>query len=118
MTPPRATKVDVFLFGGDNTVMSGIDALITAAHSNGKPVFSCDELSVSHGAIAAYSVDYHEMGRRTANTCAAVFGGADPTNIPIDIMTGTRLIINRKAARMLGVKLPPLAESIAAKIYE
>jgi putative ABC transport system substrate-binding protein len=108
--------VDVFLVGGDNTVMSGIEALITAAHAQKKPVFGCDELSVVRGAVAAFSVDYHQMGRATADLAAAILGGADPNQIPVQFFKGAKLVINAKSAAILGLTLPSFALLAAQRV--
>lgn len=101
-----APRVDLFLFGGDNTIASGFEALLIPANARKLPVFACDEESVTRGAIAAVSVDYKDMGKSTAEMCAAVLGDADPNRIPYKQYTASRLILNAKTARYLGLVFP------------
>lgn len=107
-----APDVDLFLFGGDNSIAGSIGVLLNAARARKIPVFACDELSVERGALAAYSVDYNHMGQKTADVCGLVLGGADPAKIPVEIFTGTRLVVNEEASKETGVMIPrSIAES-------
>jgi len=108
-----AGSVDLFLFGGDNTVMAAINVLIDTAKAQNKPVISCDERSVALGAVAAYSVSYSDMGRRTADYCALIIGGAKPSSIPVEIFRASRLILNTKAAEELGVAVSQFVRDTA-----
>ena len=113
-----APRVDLFLFGGDNTIASGLGAMIAAASSHRIPVFACDEESVQNGAVCAYSVDYPAMGRRTAEVCAIVLGGADPGRIPLEIFVAEKLIVNKKAAQKVGLSLPQDLIKKASRVIE
>ena len=99
---------DLFLFGGDNQIMSVINSLIDTANAHKIPVFACDEESVKKGAAAAYSVPYYEMGRRTADYCGLILSGANPDRVPVEVFTGTKLIINTLACQSLGLDIPQL----------
>ncbi|MEJ2745002.1 MAG: ABC transporter substrate-binding protein, partial [bacterium] len=101
-------SVDLFLFGGDNTVMSAINVVIATAKSRKLPVFSCDKESVQKGAVAAYSVPYREMGRRTADYCGLILSGAKPDCIPVEDFSGNKLVINLPACNELGLTMPEI----------
>ncbi|NTV67127.1 MAG: ABC transporter substrate-binding protein [Chlorobaculum sp.] len=111
-----AQKVDVFLVGGDNTLASGLNALIDVARVHKIPVFANDESSVEKGAIAAYSVDYRQMGSRTADMCALILAGAKPEDVPVEIFHGTKLVINLQAAAETGVNVPIYFQKAAYRV--
>ncbi|PTY02039.1 hypothetical protein DB347_25110 [Opitutaceae bacterium EW11] len=104
-----APKVDLFLLGGDNTVAKAIDTLLMSAKAQTKPVpvFACDIESVKNGAIAAYSVDYKQMGRRTAEICGLILGGADPNRMDVEHFPATALVLNDTSAKIFHVNIPP-----------
>ena len=109
-------KVDVFMVGGDNTLASGLNALLDVARAHKIPVFANDEASVEKGAIAAYSVDYYQMGSRTADICALILAGAKPEDVPVELFYGTKLVINKKAASEIGVTVPRFFEKAADRL--
>lgn len=109
-------SVDVFLFGGDNTIASVLNNLIDTARAKRVPVFACDEESVEKGAVAAYSVPYYEMGRRTTDFCGLILSGATPAAIPYETWRGTKLVVNAKIASELGVTLPTFLVDIADRV--
>jgi len=113
-----APRVDLFLFGGDNTVASGLGALIAAAEGRSIPLFACDEESVQNGAVGAYSVDYAAMGRRTAEVCSMILGGADPERIPLEVFVANRLILNKKAAQKARLSVPQELLTKAHRVVE
>lgn len=113
-----APKVDTFLFGGDNTVASAIDVLISTARGRNIPIFACDEQSVERGAVAAYSVDYRKMGEKTADISSQILSGGNPEEIPVEIFTGSRLVINENAAKAFRITIPVTLSSKADRIIK
>lgn len=113
-----APNVDLFLFGGDNEIASAIDVLINTVRGRKLPIFACDENSVEKGAVAAYSVDYNKMGDKTAEICIKILNGENPEIIPLEVFNGTRLIINEKSAREVGILIPSPIYSTAEKIIK
>jgi len=99
-------KVDLFLFGGDNNVATAISVLISVARSRNLPTFACDEQSVERGAVAGYSVDYYDMGAKTAIVADRVLNGAQPDTMPVVRYRSSRLVLNKSAASLTGVVFP------------
>ncbi len=54
-------RVDAIWIGTDNTVVTGLEALIGICEDNDIPLFAADEDSIERGAIAAYSFDYYDI---------------------------------------------------------
>jgi putative ABC transport system substrate-binding protein len=59
------------------------------------------------GGLLVYTVDFHELWRRAAVYVDRILKGAKPANLPIEQPTKFKLIINLKAAKALGLTIPP-----------
>lgn len=92
------TSVDVFLVGGDNTVVGGIGGLLSVADDKSIPVFAVENTSVKEGALAAYGVNYSELGAATADMVIAVLEGKRPQDIPVNYFSKTKLFVNQKTS--------------------
>ena len=75
------------------------------------------EFSV-HTGLMAYTVDLAELLRRMADDVHQILKGAKPGDIPIYQPTKFELLINLKAAKTLGLTLPPALLAHAAEIIE
>jgi len=106
------SSVDVFLVGGDNTVVGGLGALLTVAGHANVPVFAVENTSVKDGALAAYGVDYNELGVATANMAISVLEGVDPGEMPVNYFSKTKLYVNSKAAKKFGVEAELISGAI------
>lgn len=100
-----ASKVDLFLFGGDNNIASSIEVLINSSKENNKPTFACDEQSIKRGAIAGYSVDYYLMGKETADICKRILDGEVADSIEVKNFKSSKLIINMESVNKLGIQI-------------
>ncbi|MBW1996615.1 MAG: ABC transporter substrate-binding protein [Deltaproteobacteria bacterium] len=112
-------NVDVFYVGSDNTVVSAIGGLTKVAYEARIPVIASDSGSVSEGALAAVSVDYEELGRRTGTIVAEVLRtGALPADRKPIMFLGNTLILNQKAANRIGYEFPDAVEQRAAQVVQ
>jgi putative tryptophan/tyrosine transport system substrate-binding protein len=57
--------------------------------------------------LVAYGVNYPEMYRRAAGFAHKIFRGAKPADLPVEEPTAFELVINLRAARSLGLTIPP-----------
>jgi len=73
---------------------------------------------VAVGGLMAYEGNLGELGRRTADDLHQVLGGAKPGDIPIYQPTKFELIVNLKAAKALGLTIPPSLLAIADEVIE
>jgi putative ABC transport system substrate-binding protein len=58
------------------------------------------------GAIIAYSSIVSERIDRSAHIVDRILRGAKPADIPVEQPTKFELVVNLKAARALGIKMP------------
>jgi putative ABC transport system substrate-binding protein len=73
---------------------------------------------VETGGLLAYGADLGELGRRMAADVHEILNGAKPGDIPIYQGTKFHFIINLKAAKALGLTLPPALLAGADELIE
>jgi hypothetical protein len=70
------------------------------------------------GGLMAYAVDWGELGRRMADDVHQILNGTKPGDIPIYQPTKFEFVINIKAAKALGLTLPPELLASADEVIE
>jgi putative ABC transport system substrate-binding protein len=73
---------------------------------------------VEAGGLMAYASDFRELGRRMADDVHEVLNGANPGDIPIYLPTKYELVINLKAAKAIGLNIPPSLLALADEVIE
>ena len=62
---------------------------------------------VEQGGLASYAADLHQLGRQSARLVQRIMKGARPADIPVERTTRFELVVNRKTAATIGLKIPP-----------
>lgn len=97
-------QVDAIFIGNDNTVVSGLEALIKICLDSKIPLFASDPQSVERGALAAYAYDQRQIGRQVGEIVAQVLKGKNPGDIPVEKPKDLKMTINPKTAEKLKIK--------------
>ena len=71
------------------------------------PVMYTNAAFVKLGGLMSYADDPLDRGRRAATFVAKIFQGAKPADLPVERPTTFKLVINLKAAKALGLTIPP-----------
>jgi putative ABC transport system substrate-binding protein len=66
----------------------------------------------------AYSFDLMELYKHAANNIDAILRGANPGDIPFYQVTKFELSINLRAAKQLGISVPPQLAASADNVIE
>jgi putative ABC transport system substrate-binding protein len=75
-------------------------------------------IQVTDGGLMAYDVDIPELHRNAALYVDKILKGAKPSDLPVQQPAKLRLVINLKAAKRLGLKLPPSLLARADEVIE
>lgn len=97
-------KVEAIFIGNDNTVVSGLEALIKVCHRNHIPLFASDPDSVKRGAYAALAYNQKEIGIQAGRIALRILAGEKPGNIPVVAPEKISVTFNPETAKNL--KLP------------
>jgi putative tryptophan/tyrosine transport system substrate-binding protein len=111
--------VDAIYVPTDNTVVSGVAALIQVAEQKQIPVVSGDAGPVEGGAIATLGIDYEKLGYQTGEMAVQILqDGADPAEMSVETSNDVELIVNPDAAERMGVELPASVTDRADTVIE
>lgn len=107
-------KADVIYIITDNTVVSGLDAVIMVANENDIPLFVGELDSVAKGGFAAYGFDYADIGYEAGVMAAQILKGEkQPSELPVQYPQNLKLVINKKAAEEMNIELKEEWDSLA-----
>ena len=102
-----ASQVDAIWVPTDNTVASAMNTLVSAADSNGIPIFPAVDTMVEEGGLATVGLDQYKLGRLTGEMVVAILNGeSEPATTPIQYLDQGGVIINEEKAKQLGITIP------------
>ena len=70
------------------------------------------------GGLVSYGIDLRENWIRAATFVDKVLKGAKPADLPVELPSKFQLIINLKAAKALGLDIPPTLLARADEVIE
>jgi len=79
--------------------------ILDFAAANRLPALSINPLFAASGALMTYSPDFSQLLRRAAWFADRLLRGAQPRDLPVEQPTRFRLVLNRKSANALGLKI-------------
>jgi len=110
-------QVDVIWIGTDNTVVSGLEALIKVCEDNKIPFFPSDDPSVERGGIATLGFDYYDIGYQTGEMAVRILNGQKASDIRVELGKKFSYTVNVAAAQRYGVTIPQSILDKANTIY-
>ena len=92
--------------------------IIELASKYGLPAIYPQRAFGTAGGLMVYGLDVPEIFRQCAKQIDKVLKGANPGDIPFYQPTKFELLINLKAARMLGLTIPDKLLTVADEVIE
>jgi putative ABC transport system substrate-binding protein len=99
-------EVDAFFQLSDPMVAGQAQLIIDTARRIRLPTMFVDQSFVIKGALAAYSVSYHEVGRLSAKYVQRILAGVKPKDLPLQQVDKIDLVINLQTAKQIGLTIP------------
>ncbi|SEB36114.1 putative ABC transport system substrate-binding protein [Paramicrobacterium humi] len=99
--------VDAIYVPTDNTVVSGISALVQYAEGKQIPIIGAEAGTVEGGAIATLGIDYEKLGHQTGEMALKILeNDGDPATMPVEVSKEFSYVVNPGAAERMGVTIP------------
>ena len=81
--------------------------LVQLLEENRLPAIHPDQRFANDGGLIVYGVNLEDLYRRAAVFVDKILKGAKPADLPVEQPTKFELIINLKAAKQIGLTIPP-----------
>ena len=99
--------IGAFIIGIDALTQANQDLIIQLAVKHRLPGIYPSREFVDAGGLITYGVNYPDLYRRAATFVDKVLKGAKPAELPVEEPTKLEMIVNHKAAKALGLAIPP-----------
>lgn len=113
-----AGDVDAMYITSDNTVVSALESVVKVANNKKVALFGGDTDSVHRGYVAAYGLNYFQVGYSAGKKAALVLKGQKPGDISSGLTENLNFYVNLKAAEKQNVTVPFVFIEFADKVIE
>ena len=100
-------RADAVLMLGGPVLTSQRTQIVNLAVKSRLPAISRNRGDVEAGGLMAYGVSQNELSRRAATYVDKILKGAKPGDLPVEQPKKFELVINLKAAKQIGLTIPP-----------
>ncbi len=114
----RAFRADALIVGTGALIQDNRQLVAELAIQNRLPTMHVSREWVDAGGLVSYGPSYPDLYRRAASYVDKIFKGANPGRLPVEQPVKFELIINLKAAKALGLTVPPALLSRADEVIE
>src|SRR6266567_3739032 len=102
----------------DNFINAHRELIVALAEKYRLPAIYPSRVFVTAGGLLSYGVDVLDMYRGAASYVDRVLKGTIPGDLPVQQPTRFELVINLKAAKALGLTVPPSLLALADEVIE
>jgi ABC-type uncharacterized transport system substrate-binding protein len=114
-----AGNVEAICQLSDNVCLTSFSAISTAARKARVPLLGFATGTVTEGGAAvALARDYEDAGRQCAAMMARVIRGESPAGMPFEPLKTSRIVVSRRNAAALGMRIPDPVIKRAGKVVD
>jgi putative ABC transport system substrate-binding protein len=110
--------IDALLVGLDTVVLGNRARVVELAAKQRLPAIYASREFVQAGGLLSYGPHYGDLYRRAAIYVDKIFKGAKPADLPVEQPTRLEIVPNLKAAREIGLAVPPTLLARADEVLE
>jgi len=111
-------NANALIIGTDTLTQSNSQFIVGLAEKHRIPALYASIEFIAAGGLFAYGVNYPDLYRTAATYVDKILKGAKPTDLPVMQPTKFELVINLKAAKLIGLTVPPSLLAIADEVIE
>jgi len=114
----RTGRVDAVLVLSSAVIFSQRTRIADLAVKNRLPVIFPQNEFAEDGGLMSYAPNYADLFRRAATYVDKILKGRTPAELPVEQPTKFEFIINLKAAKQIGLTIPPNVLARADKVIK
>jgi ABC-type uncharacterized transport system substrate-binding protein len=111
-------RADAVLMVAGSVLLSQRTQIADLAVKNRLPAIYYDPQFVEAGGLMTYGVSFTDLDRRAATYVDKILKGSKPADLPVEQPVKFELIINLKAAKQIGLTIPPNVLARADKVIK
>jgi ABC-type uncharacterized transport system substrate-binding protein len=111
-------RAGAFLVLQSAVTNTGRKAIVELATKNRLPTMWAESGLMDAGGLMSYGPNYADLFRRAATYVDKILKGAKPADLPVEQPTKFEFIINLKAAKQIGLTIPPNVLARADKVIK
>jgi ABC-type uncharacterized transport system substrate-binding protein len=109
-------KIDAIISGSGPTLFAERKRIAELAAAHGMPVVYPQKEYVEQGGLMSYGTSFPDLFRRAAIYVDKILKGAKPADLPVEQPIKFELVFNLKAAKQIGLTIPPNVLARADKV--
>ena len=111
-------RVDALIIGNDTFLSSRKEQIFTRAAQHAIPTIYYEREFAVAGGLLSYGTDFADSYRQAGVYVARILKGMKPADLPVQQPTKFELVINLKAAKAVGLTVPPSLLARADQVIE
>ncbi|MFL5069714.1 MAG: ABC transporter substrate-binding protein [Xanthobacteraceae bacterium] len=111
-------RSDAFIVANDTVTLANPRQVVELAVKHRVPAMYNARDFVDAGGLMALAVSFPDLYRRAAAFVGKIIKGAKPADLPVEQPTKFELVINLKAAKAIGLEIPPTLLARADEVIE
>ena len=114
----KQKQVNAIMTTANRTFFAERKRIVELASKHRLPAIYFQKEFIDEGGLMSYGVDYVDLYRRAAVYVDKILKGAKPADLPVQQATKFEFVINLKAAKQIGLTLPPEVLARASKLIK